>query len=62
MEEFRYKVGESDHATTRECEDGGILSSGSNYIAKWAEVKAAAWEKIIAVTFLLGADRRQYRG
>ena len=61
-EEFRYKIGNIDRATNRECEAGGIFSTNSNYIAKQEEVKSAAREIFLAATFLLGAYRCQYRG
>ena len=42
VEEFRYKVGERDHATDRECEADGISSSGPDYAMKRSGLKAVA--------------------
>ena len=38
------------------------MRSDPNYTSKRAVVKPAAREKFLVATFLLGSDRRQYRG
>ena len=62
MEEFGYKIGESYRATDWECEADRIMSSEHDYVANQAGLKAAAREKFLVAAFLIGADRRQYRG
>ena len=61
-EEFRYKVGDINGATNRECEASGIKMSDTEYNENCADASEVAREKFLADTFLLGEEICQYRG